>query len=451
MITENGKRVISKYLLNEAPAYATHISIGCGAKPLKSTEALPDASEKEVMDFEMLRIPISSKGFVEEGGETKISLIAELPTENRYEISEVALWSGANNSLARGFDSRMLFDFQEQWESHAVNVNAIPFKTEIGLGGDIQDGRDIVFRANSGDPVLEELARKNRKEGPRFLNTSIFMRGDSSRIIGEDGSWIPEIVLYNITNKQIENNIATLTTSIAHSFKVGRTIVIEDVGEEFDGTYIVSDVPSNSSFSYVKNEDNIAFTSSSGQASVESTHIHLNSINFDISRNSPQDDLCLAFSLVDRQAAGNGPVEFVKILVEFFRNEVSQEIGYAKMEAYIDGTEFYEVGESESEYNQYKSFRIPISDLITTPDFTASQIRVCRIFCFIGVEENGNIVGSTDHYIALDGFRIDNTQTDNPLYKMVGYSPIQNTNGFTVNKFPNTNNYVEFRFGLGVS
>jgi hypothetical protein len=451
MITENGKRVISKYLLNEAPAYATHISIGCGAKPLKNTEELPDVSEKETMDFEMLRIPISSKGFVEEAGETKISLIAELPTENRYEISEVALWSGANNSLARGFDSRILFNFEEQWESHAVNVNSIPFKSELGLGGDIQDGRDIVFRTNSGDPVLEDVARKNRKEGPRFLNTSIFMRGDSSRIVGDDGSWRSEPLSYEIVNKEIENNVATLTTNIAHSFNTGTTVTVENVGEDFDGTYIVSAVPSNSTFSYIKNADNVAFVSASGSVSTESTHIHLNGVNFNISRNSPQDDICLAFSMVDRQASGNGPVEFVKILVEFFRNEISQEVGYAKMEVYLDGSEFYEVGESSSEYNQYKSFRIPLSQLITTSDFTASQIRVCRIFCFIGVEDDGNIVGSNNHYIAFDGLRIDNTQTENPLYKMVGYSPIQNTNGFTVNKFPNTNNYVEFRFGLGVS
>lgn len=451
MITNNGKRVISKYLLNEAPAYATHISIGCGAKPLKNDEPLPDVSEKETMDFEMLRVPISSKGFVEEDGETKISLIAELPTENRYEISEVALWSGANNALAKGFDSRILFDFQEAWESHAVNVNTIPFKPEIGLGGDIQDGRDLVFRANSGDPVLEELDRKNRKEGPRFLNRSIFMRGDSSNIVGADGSWRSDIVSYEITNKQVDDNIVTLFTEVDHSFSVGTTVTIENVGEDFDGTYIVSDVPSNSSFSYPKTLDNLGLEAASGQATTESTHIHLNSVNFDISRNSPQDEISLAFSLVDREAAGSGGVEFVKILVEFFRNEVSQDVGYAKIEAYIDGEEFYEITESGTEYNQYKSFRIPISELITTPDFTSSQIRVARIFCFIGVEEDEQIIGSTNHYIALDGFRIDNTQTENPLYKMVGYSPIQNANGFTVNKFPNTNNYVEFRFGLGVS
>ena len=102
MITNNGKDLISKYLLGQAPAYATHISVGCGATPLDQNDTEPtDIPTKKRMDFEMTRVPVSSRGFVEENGVTKVALIAQLPTENRYEISEVGLWSAANNSLAR--------------------------------------------------------------------------------------------------------------------------------------------------------------------------------------------------------------------------------------------------------------------------------------------------------------------------------------------------------------
>jgi hypothetical protein len=37
------------------------------------------------------------------------------------------------------------------------------------------------------------------------------------------------------------------------------------------------------------------------------------------------------------------------------------------------------------------------------------------------------------------------------LYKMVGYSIIKNDAQYPVIKFNNTRNYIEFRFGLGVS
>lgn len=451
MITEDGKRVLSKYILGQAPAYATHIAIGCGAEPLLTTDSLPDVSLKETLDFEMLRVPISSRGFVEEGGETKISLIAELPSENRYEITEVGLWSAGNNTLAKGFDSRMLFDFQANWQRHRVNVGSIPIKTSLGTGIDIEDGRDLVFRASTGDPILEETDRKNRKEGPRFLNDSIFMRGDSSYIIGNDGSWTSSTISYGITNKELTSNVATLTTDRDHSFSVGTTVTIDGVDATFDGTYLVSDVPNNTTFSYALTASNVSSASASGTVEIESTHIHLNSVNFDIGQNSPDDELTIAFSLVDREGAGSGGVEYVKILVEFFRNEVSPEVGYAKMEIFVDGTEFYEIVGGQTEYNNYKAVSIPISDLVTTQDFTASQIRVARIFCFVGVDDGGTIVGSPDHYIALDGIRLDNISTENPLYKMVGYSPIQNSSAYPVIKFDNTNNYVEFRFALGVS
>lgn len=451
MITEDGKRVLSKYILGQAPAYATHIAIGCGAEPLESGDSLPDVSQKETLDFEMLRVPISSRGFVEENNETKISLIAELPTENRYEITEVGLWSAANNTLAKGFDSRMLFDFQANWQRHRVNVSSIPLKTSLGTGGDIDDGRDLVFKASTGDPVLEDTRRKDRKEGPRFLNDSIFMRGDSSTITGNDGSWASATISYDITDKELTSNVATLTTDRYHSFSVGTTVTVDGVDSTFNGTYIVSDIPSNTTFSYALTAGDVASSSASGTAEVQSTHIHLNSVNFDIANNSPDDLLTLGFSLVDKTAAGEGGVEYVKILVEFFRNEVTPELGYAKMEIYLDGTEFYEIVGAQTNYNNYKAVSIPISDLVTTQDFTPSQIRVARIFCFVGIDDGGTVVGSPNHYIALDGIRLDNVSTENPLYKMVGYSPIQNSSGYPVIKFDNTNNYVEFRFALGVS
>jgi hypothetical protein len=366
MITNDGKEVLSKYLLGQAPAYATHIAIGCGAKPLESGDPMPEGSEnKSVLDFETLRVPISSRGFVQDGENLKISLTAELPTENRYEISEIGLWSAANNSLARGFDSRMFFDFQESWQIHDTTIRAIEVLSPLGTGVDIDDqGKDIFF-GESKDPVLQNVLRRNRQEGLRFLNRAIFMRGDTSEISGADGSW---------------------------------------------------------------------------EATEESTHIHLNNVNFNIARNNPGDFLTLAFCVFNYDAlASDGDPDFVKILVEFFRNEISTETGFAKAEIYVD--------QSDLENNRYQAFRIPISDLVTTPDFTSSEIRVARIFSY--VEKDG--VASSDHYVALDGLRIDNVTTNNPLYKMVGYSIIKNDNAFPVIKFNNTNNYIEFRFGLGVS
>jgi hypothetical protein len=50
----------------------------------------------------------------------------------------------------------------------------------------------------------------------------------------------------------------------------------------------------------------------------------------------------------------------------------------------------------------------------------------------------------------LDALRLENLNTPNPLYGLVGYSVVQNDNATTIIKSSNTSNYVEFKFSIGV-
>ena len=366
MITNDGKELISKYLLGQAPAYATHISIGSGAIPLDLNDSPPSSSilqAKTVMDFETARVPITTKGFVDDNGITKLAFSAELPKESRYDITEVGLWSAGANNLAINSDSRMIFNFSEPWERHDTSISAIPFLETIGTSGDITVS-DTIFSASSSNITLRTSQRLARKEGPRYLNNKIFIRGDTSEITGSSGSWA---------------------------------------------------------------------------ATSESTHIHLNGINFLIGNNSPSDKLKLAFSLINKSSLGTeGVPDQVKILVEFYRNEVTTTRGFARAEIDVAGSEFTN--------NSYHVAEIPISDLITSDDFSSGEIRIARIF--VSIVDGGS--PSDDWYVVLDGFRIDNISTTNPLYKMVGYSIVK-IDGSPIVKFQNTNNYIEFRLSLGLT
>ena len=51
MITNTGKTIIAKYLLGQAPAYASYLAIGCGATPLDSADPMGDYSLKKNLDF----------------------------------------------------------------------------------------------------------------------------------------------------------------------------------------------------------------------------------------------------------------------------------------------------------------------------------------------------------------------------------------------------------------
>lgn len=447
MITDAGKTVIAKYLLGQTNSYATHIAIGCGQTPLSPTDSMPlNLNEKKILDFEMARIPITSRGFVKENGETKISLTAELPTENRYEITEIGLWSSGSNTLARQFDSRIIFNFQEGWQGHNTSVFPIPVKSDLGITTDIDDGGDSVFIVNSNDKVLNAQDRIARKEGPRFLNRSIFLRGDSSNIESDDieitsASSSGSVVTYVATNDLNEGDLVTITSSSNKLFDFVSVPVASATSSDFT---IAKNIAASET-----SVGGVAWISGSWKPEEEldgfvSTHIHLSPISFNISRNNPSDELALAVSVLDKQSDGSdGTPEFVKILLEFYKNEIETVLGFAKAELYIDS--------SDLTNNRYKVVRFPISNLLTSPDFTSSQISVARIFATVYVDDGGTPVPSEDHYVSLDGFRLDNISTENPLYKMTGYSPTITPLGSPILKLENTTNYVEFRFGLGVA
>lgn len=444
MITNDGKELIGKYLLGQAPQYATHISIGCGAIPLNTNpteEQKTIIRQKEVMDFEMTRIPISSKGFVEENGVTKIAFSAELPTENRYDITEVALWSAGRNNLAPNSDSRIIYNFSEPWEKHASVIESIPLLDTIGTLGDITT-EEKIFSVSNNNIDLRNSSRTARKEGPRYLNKSILVRGDTSKI----NSNLSKITAATASGTQIvyacanssfsAGDIITISGCSNKKFNIDRAIVNTRTATEFTVLSSVASGQTSTGGAAWEPGTWVVNDISSGNPS---THIHLNNTNLGLNFNSPTDRLKLALSLIDKTAIGTTQPAFVKILIEFYRNEISTTTGYAKAELLLSSADLLS--------SSYSIADIPLSNLVTTSDFSFSETRICRFFVSI-VDSSDTL--DPDFYIALDGFRVDNVSTENPLYKMVGYSIVK-LDGNPIVKYQNTNNYIEFRMSLGLT
>jgi hypothetical protein len=63
---------------------------------------------------------------------------------------------------------------------------------------------------------------------------------------------------FNISNKALTTNLATITTSAVHGItQVGTLVTIEGVDTVFDGTYNIHSIPTTSTFTYVKTNDNV--------------------------------------------------------------------------------------------------------------------------------------------------------------------------------------------------
>jgi hypothetical protein len=194
MITNTGKSIIAKYLLGQAPAYASYIAIGCGATPLDTADEIGDYSTKTNLDFEMFRVPISSRGFVNEDGVDKIVLTAELPTEERYEISEIGIYSAGSNPSAGAYDSKTVFAFTqtENWQ-YVTSASAVAIDTEsAALDAPNYDNviavTDPVFQTSADNPIFFKSPRVARYERPRFLNNIIMIKGNESDLDIESDS-----------------------------------------------------------------------------------------------------------------------------------------------------------------------------------------------------------------------------------------------------------------------
>ena len=385
MITNKGKSIIGKYMLGQAPAYASYLAVGCGPIPLQTEDVADNFATKESLDFEMFRVPISSRGFVNENGIDKIVLTAELPTEERYEITEVGLYSAGSNPSAGAQDSKTVFAFTqgENWEYHTasaaiaipiVSVPLDPNDDDIINATGTENG---VFQTNADNSIFYNTDRVARYERARFLNNTILMQGDDSDLsLGGGGSG---------------------------------------------------------------GVDNIVIDSGN--------HIHLTSPNVDFSRNSPIDELKLAFSLVNRDGGSAAIPDTIRILVDFAGTDQTNPSIYARFEVNIeDGVDGYDF-----ETNRYFVVSKQLQELYKSQNFTWDAVNVVKIYVSIFDSLSGGLHPTSDYYIALDAMRLENVATVNPLYGLTGYSVIKNDDATTIIKSPNTNNYVEFRFSIGVT
>ena len=388
MITNTGKTIIGKYMLGQAPAYASFLAVGCGPTPLETGDVADDFATKENLDFEMFRVPISSRGFVNENGINKIVLTAELPTEERYEISEVGLYSAGSNPSAGAYDSKTVFAFTtgENWQyqtgASATAIDVVSAPLDDPNDDNVIAVADTVFQTNADNSIFYKASRENRYERCRFLNNIILIRGDEADL--------------------------TISTESDDTFD---HFVIEN----------------------------------------GSNHIRLTGANVDFTRNSPIDELRLAFSIVSKTGNSSAIPEIVRILVEFSSTDGSE---FARFEAEVahGSSGNLENAIADFQTNRYFVVSKQLQDLYTTSGFTWDLVTIVKIYACVITDESGEFdVPSNNYYIALDSMRLENIATTNPLYGLTGYSIIKNDNAETIVKSPNTSNYVEFRFSIGVT
>ena len=378
MITNNGKQIIAKYLLGQAPEFASHLAAGSGNVPFSQANAASPfyVGTRKNLDFEMFRVPILSKGFVREDGVDKIVFKAEMPSDQRYQITEVGVFPAPKNSIANQYDSKLLMTFStaESWLFNLASAS-VTSASVVGEVNALDSGNtgttDIlaterVFYFNSNDRIFNDTSRKNKHEPPRFLNKALMVRGDNSS--------------YSIENS---------------------------------------------------------------------------TFNFDFSQNSPNDKIRFAISLINKSANSNSIPATTTIKIEFINNVGSRpKATYTKTLVQNDFNVKSSNGVLASRYivvdedpQDLVNFGIRLGSFTKDTDFSWGQINLVKITAYVST---GN--GTDDqYYVCFDGMRLENENVINPLYSLVGYNVARTQNGYPIIKVENTNNYIEYRFGVDVT
>ena len=443
MITNLGKGVVAKYLIGQAPAYASHIAVGCGAKPLLSTEAIIVSASKlsgtvtvttytdhgfypgiildifgtnnninllgaeilsvptsttftyynptgaldmpltsfssgsaivnfesaDSLKFEMFRIPITSRGYVSENGITKIVFSGEMPTQERYEITEIGLYSAGSNPSATGFDSRTLFTFsrQEAWKyttvtggssSADINLPILDYPIDDGVSGSMIADLPDVFQTNATNRIFSNPTRKSRSEQLRYLNNMVLVKGDYS--------------------------------SLALS----------------------GEIDPASSFISLQTSSNLI-------------------------KNASTDRLKLAFSVVAQDVNELSLPDSVKLSLEFVNSSVN-----GSKSATIN----FETAVGHDWSNRYIVLDVPLSELEKQTGFSWDQVSSIKVRSVVEISGEP----SPKYFVGFDAIRLENLTSENPLYGLTAYTTLVTEDQLPIVKMPNTTSIVEFRLGVGI-
>jgi hypothetical protein len=188
-------------------------------------------ANKKTLDYEMFRVPIVSRAFNSQTGETQVILTGELPTQDRYLMTEAAIFSSGTNPIASLSDSRSLYSFSEGegWEKHNVTATAITTFTATSIAnvnGVINTGNGNIanltaFALESTDAMFDSDGHKYTNSKPRLLSNFIVVRGDLSEINTASTTWTavdqPHI---HIQNQRFGFGVNSSTDQLKLAFSV---------------------------------------------------------------------------------------------------------------------------------------------------------------------------------------------------------------------------------------
>jgi hypothetical protein len=147
--------------------------------------------------------------------------------------------------------------------STSPTTGALTVVGGVGIQGDVNIQGDIVF-GGSGTT----LATTTLSVADPIIRVGSDNVADATDlgVVGEYAT-ANTSALFTVTNTQIADNVATVTTSAAHGFSAGDVVVIAGVNATYNGTYVIRTAGATT-FTFSKTNVDVASASATGTAQV---------------------------------------------------------------------------------------------------------------------------------------------------------------------------------------
>jgi hypothetical protein len=443
--------------------------------PPTNSIVIKDNADKTTLDYEMFRIPITSRGFDSESAINKVILTGELPTQDRYLMTEIGVFSSGTNPTATTSDSRAVFTFTEGegWEHHAATSVLVtsPIQFQSNVSGTVNTASTLtasedVFTLNSTNSLFDADAHKISNAKPRNLSNFIMVRADLSEINTSSALWTatgqPHI---HLTNQRFAFDANSSIDQLKLAFSVINRNPLSGANAAVspDNLYVMVEFSSSESETDSENQyarmqltlTSTDFNNSTGTRYFVATKTFgelLTSVGF------TWDSVKVvkiyieagAVSTIDntvtfKALSGTGNVTANLTLGTLSHKfEVGDFVTVSGVGSPFDGTFVVNAKSSDvsNSANNYIVYTVPAQ----TSAIASTAVSPAGVASF-----------RANYYVLLDGMRFENISDmeNNPLYGMTAYSTINdtdvvanNTVEVPVTKDTNTNSLLEFKLNL---
>ncbi len=450
MITNRGREIVARFLASQTPAAFSHISVGVGPKPTSDGDEDLSYATKTSLDFEAVRVPVTTASILNESGKSKIVFSGVLPTDSRYEITEIGLYPAKDNSLLTTTKDLLMFTIvdAENWTENGSSDIAY---TSLTAGLDVSPV--------GANPDMQPT------DAPGLSHTLTTF---------SVGSWYEVYPLNNtgtITAGTIDGGALTFTDNVS-VFQASAT-THEIIGTAGTATAIgirrallTFFVPATDPVLLTPNRllqrsrigndallvrgDYSTFTGSGPGTWVKAgSYIYVENVAFDLSKARADDEIKIALSIVpkiynDISGAAFDSGTGMKIAMVFSHGS---ETGTA--EWLINSAASSEVFPSDVDFlnNQYYVASKQMKALQYTSDFKWSSVDTLKIY--VAVDPAGGS-GAEDYWVSLDAIRFDSRNDNNPIYGLVSYSVVSNPDQEPQVKRAGLESQIEYKISLDV-